>query len=135
MSVTERIARVFHALGQPERLKIMAALGAGEACVCHLEAALGYRQAYLSQQLMALREAGLAEARREGRFIYYRLADPGALDLIWKAGEALGMDAAELSALQATGKLPGCSCPRCEPGGEPRCVVAPAAGALAEAGE
>ena len=42
-------------------LEILLAIGAGEACVCHLEAVLGYRQAYISQQLMALREAGLLD--------------------------------------------------------------------------
>jgi ArsR family transcriptional regulator len=129
MSVTERIARVFHVLGQPERLKIVAALGSGEACVCHLEAALGYRQAYLSQQLMALRDASLVASRREGRFIFYRLADPASLELIWQVGEGLGMESAELRALQAGGRLPGCSCPACEPEA-PRCVYEPAASVL-----
>src|SRR5690349_29500 len=54
---TQRQARLFHALMHPARLTILNTLRDGEACVCHLEARLGYRQAYLSQQLAALRAA------------------------------------------------------------------------------
>ena len=50
------------ALSHPARLAILEALRQGEACVCHLEALFGWRQAYLSQQLMVLRAAGLADA-------------------------------------------------------------------------
>ena len=47
------------------RLEILLGIGAGEACVCHLEAMFGLRQATLSQHLMALREAGVVTDRRE----------------------------------------------------------------------
>ncbi len=68
-------ARLLKTLGHPTRLAIVEALRGGEACVCHLEAMLQHRQAYLSQQLMILREAGIVRVRREGLNIYYQLAD------------------------------------------------------------
>jgi len=44
--------------------------------VCHLEAHLGFRQAYISQQVAVLREAGLIQDRREGWNIFYSIKDP-----------------------------------------------------------
>jgi DNA-binding transcriptional ArsR family regulator len=70
------LANVFKALAHPVRLQILDLLRGGELCVCHIEAALNKRQAYISQQLMALREAGLVESRREGLQVYYRNTDP-----------------------------------------------------------
>lgn len=111
----KQIAELFRILGQPARLRILLALGDGEACVCHLEAALNLRQAYISQQLMALREARLVDSRRDGRNIYYRLRDPALLDVIqqagaWFAGETFDL---ESYAHQTATTLPGCVCPRC----------------------
>jgi ArsR family transcriptional regulator len=102
MDSYEQAAERFKALGHPSRLRILDMLRADEVCVCHIEAALGKRQAYVSQQLMALREAGLVVARREGGRIYYRLADEGLhalLDLILP--------------LPAAQTLEGCACPSC----------------------
>lgn len=59
ISTFDEIAHLLQTIGQTARLQILLAIGEGEACVCHLEAALGWRQAYLSQHLMALREAGM----------------------------------------------------------------------------
>jgi ArsR family transcriptional regulator len=89
------------------------AIGTGEACVCHLEAAIGQRQAYISQQLMALRESGIVESRREGRNIYYQVKNPQVLDLI---RDAAGISSPEQDTVQITGpaNLQGeCPCPRC----------------------
>lgn len=104
----QSVGELFQLLGVSPRLEILATIGAGEACVCHLEAALGYRQAYISQHLMALREAGLLDSRREGRFIYYRLASPRTLELIALAGALLSapLQAPEL-------RLFSCECPNC----------------------
>lgn len=63
------------ALAHPARLQMLDLLRGGELCVCHLERALGKRQAYVSQQLMVLREAGLVAARKEGLSVYYRISD------------------------------------------------------------
>jgi DNA-binding transcriptional ArsR family regulator len=107
--------QLFRSLGQPARLEILQAIGAGEACVCHLEAALGQRQAYISQQLMALRNAGLVSARREGRNIFYRLANPDILGFIQEAGRLAGIREEELSFSFTTSPLSNCCCPHCAP--------------------
>lgn len=99
---------LFQTLSVAPRLEILLAIGENEACVCHLEAALGYRQAFISQHLMALREANLLESRREGRFIYYRLADRRVLDMLVQAGEILGQPVA----VQPI-HLFSCECPNC----------------------
>jgi len=101
------------AIQQTARLRILLAIGEGEACVCHLESLLGYRQAYISQHLMALRKARLLDTRREGRFIFYRLGDRQLLELIRMAGRAAGLSPAELAALTETDPLSQCSCPNC----------------------
>ena len=84
---TTTLSALFQTLGVPPRLEILLAIGLNEACVCLLEAALGYRQAFISQHLMALREANLLESRHEGRFVYYKLADRRILDLLVRVGE------------------------------------------------
>jgi DNA-binding transcriptional ArsR family regulator len=111
------IADLFKSLSQPARVEILLAIGAGEACVCHLEAILKMRQAYLSQHLMALRQAGILEARRDGRFIYYSLADPQMMDLIHLAAQASGAQASGAGVVFAAHQAPhpSCPCPHCAP--------------------
>jgi ArsR family transcriptional regulator, arsenate/arsenite/antimonite-responsive transcriptional repressor len=67
-------SRLFKALGDETRLRILALLSHGELCVCHLEAALGLSQPRISRHLATLRAAGVVEDRREGSWVYYRLA-------------------------------------------------------------
>lgn len=74
-----RIARVFHALSDETRLCLVAMLRDGERCVCDLTAALGTGQSRLSFHLKTLKDAGLVQDRREGRWSYYSLV-PGALE-------------------------------------------------------
>jgi DNA-binding transcriptional ArsR family regulator len=107
ISSIEQITDLLQTIGQPARLQILLAIGDGEACVCHLEATLGWRQAYLSQHLMALREAGLVTDRREGRFIYYRLSDPRLLGVLRQIAEMQHVVLPELS------PSPSCTCPNC----------------------
>jgi DNA-binding transcriptional ArsR family regulator len=78
----EQLAQLYALLGQPARLKLVLAIGDGEACVCHLRQALKYRQAYISQQLMLLRQGNILSTRRIGRHIYYRLTTPALLQQI-----------------------------------------------------
>ena len=61
------------AMADPLRLQVLEALGAGERCVCELTSELGLAQSKLSFHLKVLREAGLIEARDEGRWVYYSL--------------------------------------------------------------
>jgi DNA-binding transcriptional ArsR family regulator len=77
-----KLADLFSLLGQPSRLQILLLISRGEVCVCHIKAVLGFRQAYISQQLMGLRQGGWVSTRREGRSIYYRLTDPRLMNLI-----------------------------------------------------
>lgn len=110
-----RLARLLRTIGQPTRLKILLALGSGEACVCHLESLLGMRQAYISQHLMALRRAGVVRDRREGRFVFYRLISPQVLELIELAGRVVGVSSTDLFAGIQTDEPSLCSCPNCVP--------------------
>lgn len=105
------LSTLFQTLSVTPRLEIFLAIGEGEACVCHLEAILGYRQAFISQHLMALREAGLLETRRNGRYVYYRLADRRLLDVLSRVGEMLG-EAVITQSLPTV----SCECPNCATG-------------------
>jgi ArsR family transcriptional regulator len=67
-------SRLFKALGDESRLRIVALLAHGELCVCHLEEALRLSQPAVSRHLATLRAAGVVECRREGTWVYYRLA-------------------------------------------------------------
>ena len=67
---------LFQILSHPMRLRLLLALCTGEECVCDLAARFGRPQPYISQQLAELRQAELVADRREGRRIFYRLADP-----------------------------------------------------------
>lgn len=79
----QQTVRLFRLLAHPARLRILDELRRhDEACVCHLQAVLGQRQPCISQQLQRLQDAGVAESRRNGTFIYYRLADQRIEQLI-----------------------------------------------------
>jgi ArsR family transcriptional regulator len=68
------LSRLYKALGDETRLRIVALLSHGELCVCHVEGALEIPQPTASRHLAVLRNAGVVEARRAGSWIYYRLA-------------------------------------------------------------
>jgi len=81
------LARVFRALGDPVRLRLVSLIGAhqgGEACVCDLNAAFSLTQPTISHHLKVLHEAGLLYREKRGVWVYYRartqaLASLGAL--------------------------------------------------------
>ncbi len=75
-------ARLLALLAHPIRLQIVELLRCGEVCVCDMQAALNQRQAYISQHLMALREAGIVTRRKDGLRVYYRLSDPRILRVL-----------------------------------------------------
>jgi ArsR family transcriptional regulator len=66
-------SRLFKALGDETRLRIVALLSHGELCVCHLEEALRLSQPKVSRHLATLRSAGVVDHRRDGTWVYYRL--------------------------------------------------------------
>ena len=108
ISNIEPVSNLFQAIGPTPRLQILIAIGDKEPCVCHLEATFNWRQAYLSQHLMALRKAGVLVTSRQGRNIHYRLSDPRLLGLIRQAAELQGVTLPELA------PSPNCSCPNCK---------------------
>jgi ArsR family transcriptional regulator len=109
-----KISKFLRVIDQSARIRILLAIGTGESCVCHLEAVLGQRQAYISQHLMALREADVLATRREGRYIYYRLSDTRFLELFEMAGVLAGIDDNDLEILAWREPLPHCECPKCD---------------------
>jgi DNA-binding transcriptional ArsR family regulator len=107
-------AKLFKALMHPVRLEILDVLREGEQCVCHMEATLGYRQAYISQHLSVLRDAGLVQDRRDGWNIFYCVIKPEVFDLLENAGGVIGeMDAAHKHKTRSKSKP--CPCPKCNP--------------------
>ena len=69
-------------LGNEDRLLLLCQLATGEMCVSQLEDELAIRQPTLSQQLSVLRAEGVVATRREGRRVYYRVADPRLLEVL-----------------------------------------------------
>jgi ArsR family transcriptional regulator len=113
LPLDERVSRIFRAISTPTRFRILTAIGKGEACVCHLEALLNLRQAYISQQLMEMREANVLDTRREGRYIYYRLTEPKLLDMLLQIGVLLGFPERDMDTLLNAEPAPQCACPNC----------------------
>jgi ArsR family transcriptional regulator len=68
-----RLCRVFHALSDATRLKIVGKLLTGEKCVCELADSLEAGQSRLSFHLKTLKDAGLVSDRRAGRWVHYAL--------------------------------------------------------------
>jgi ArsR family transcriptional regulator len=68
-------ARVFAALADPARLRVLAVLAGSPRCVCDIQAAAPMAANLLSYHLRTLREAGLVAGSRRGRFVDYRLTD------------------------------------------------------------
>ncbi|PMR73177.1 ArsR/SmtB family transcription factor [Billgrantia endophytica] len=73
---------LLRALAHEDRLLLLCQLSQEELCVSDLEARLGIHQPSLSQQLGVLRKQGLVATRREGKHIFYRIADGKALALL-----------------------------------------------------
>jgi DNA-binding transcriptional ArsR family regulator len=110
MSAYKTQSDLLKALAHSRRLAILDVLREGEQCVCHMEATLGLRQAYISQQLMILKQAGLLEARRDGLNLYYRVSKPEVFNILDVLPSVIGVSA----------KLPkhkhakvNCPCPKC----------------------
>lgn len=101
---------ILKALTHPARIAILYILRDGEHCVCHLSAYLGFRQAYISQQLSVLRESGLIQDRRDGWNIYYRVVNP----LIFEVLDAVEVMTDEQVPFPPTSQS-NCSCPHCSP--------------------
>ena len=99
-------AQLFKTLAHPVRLQILEILRHGEACVCHMEALLGRRQPYISQQLMALRDARLVDSHKDGLNVFYTLSAPAAITPLLDVVLGLSDDSEPQQPEH-------CTCPRC----------------------
>ncbi|HEV8178222.1 MAG TPA: metalloregulator ArsR/SmtB family transcription factor [Gemmatimonadales bacterium] len=78
---TDHAASLFHALSDSTRLSILERLRFGERCVCDLTDALDAAQSRLSFHLKVLKEAGLVNDRRDGRWMYYTINTEGLAEM------------------------------------------------------
>jgi DNA-binding transcriptional ArsR family regulator len=85
--VATRLAELFKALSDPNRVRIISALSQAELCVYDLALTLGMSQSAVSHQLRSLREMHLVRHRRQGRHIFYRLDDEHIRDLFQRSLE------------------------------------------------
>lgn len=81
----DRGAELFAALGDPPRLRILALLAQGPACVSDLAADEGESMSTISQRLKVLRSVSLVRRRRQGKHVVYSLADQHVVDLVFNA--------------------------------------------------
>lgn len=94
------VEQFFRALGDRTRLRLLNLMGRQEICVCYLVEILGGPQPKISRHLAYLRRAGIVEARREGKWMHYRIVMPphgGAAQTLAQTlgwlGEEKGMQA------------------------------------------
>lgn len=85
----QQMAEFFGILSDPNRLRLLSALSQQELCVCDLAAATKMSESAVSHQLRVLRSARLVKYRREGRNIYYDLADHHVMTLYHEVREHL----------------------------------------------
>lgn len=88
----ETLARMFKALGDPTRVKLLSMIAAaddGEACICDMTGPVGLSQPTVSHHMKQLVEAGLAVREQRGKWAYYRVA-PGVLGSLANALAPLG---------------------------------------------
>ncbi len=69
------LADLFKVFGDTTRVRILYLLFESELCVCDISTLLGMNQSAISHQLRVLKQAKLVKARREGKTVFYSLAD------------------------------------------------------------
>lgn len=85
----KRLEQVFFGLADKTRLMILQLLADEELCSCEIMAALGLTEPTTSHHLGILERAGLVAARRDGKWVFYRLASPNAKALLTKGSAML----------------------------------------------
>ncbi|HEY9628762.1 MAG TPA: metalloregulator ArsR/SmtB family transcription factor [Coleofasciculaceae cyanobacterium] len=85
----QQMAEFFGVLADPNRLRLLSALAQQELCVCDLAAMVKMSESAVSHQLRVLRSMRLVRYRREGRKIYYGLADSHVINLYREVAEHL----------------------------------------------
>lgn len=105
----ETFADFFKAIAHPVRLQILDILREKPACVCHINAILDQRQAYISQQLAVLKDAGIVESEKDGWNVYYSICEPGVLQAM---DDVRGLVAPDFE-VPVFGVVENCPCPAC----------------------
>lgn len=82
-----KVAELFKVLGDRTRTRILHALFEAEMCVCDLAYLLGMTQSSISHQLRVLKQAKLVKNRKEGKVVYYSLADQHVIHIFEQAFE------------------------------------------------
>jgi DNA-binding transcriptional ArsR family regulator len=85
----QKMAEFFSLLGDANRLRILSLLAKRELCVCDLADDLGMSESAVSHQLRTLRALRLVKYQKQGRRVFYRLADHHVLDLYYAVSEHL----------------------------------------------
>ena len=81
----DRASRLFRALGDPARLRLVSRLAQGDLCVTELASSEGESLSTISQRLRVLRSENIIVRRRRGKHINYGLADQHVMDLVFNA--------------------------------------------------
>src|SRR5579871_4090966 len=81
----ERASRLFRAIGEPARLRLLSKLAQGEMCVTELAASEGESLSTISQRLRVLRSENIIVRRRRGKHINYGLADQHVMEMVFNA--------------------------------------------------
>jgi len=97
LDATDLRARFFRVLGDPKRLKILEFLLDGEKTVGEIVDFLQASQGRVSNHLACLRWCGFVGTRRDGKYVYYRLADPRVRDVVRLADSIIGDNAAAIA--------------------------------------
>lgn len=100
-------SKFFRALGDPTRLRILNYLSEGEKNVGELVKLIGAGQGRVSDHLCCLKSCGLASTRRDGKFIYYKIADEQVRDLLKIARDIISHNAEQIWACTRVSALPG----------------------------
>jgi ArsR family transcriptional regulator len=79
--------KVFKAVADVTRLKILKLLSGGELCICEIMLALKRPQSSISHNLSILEDAGLVKERKEGKWCRYRISDGAVIDMVSLAGQ------------------------------------------------
>jgi ArsR family transcriptional regulator len=104
-------AILFKTLAHPARLAILSVLRDGEQCVCHIEAMLKLRQAYISQHLKVLKDADIVSDRRDGWNMYYRVSQAEVFAIM----DAMFALTGRPGTIPHTHSQGDCPCPKCHP--------------------
>ena len=97
--LVQLIARRFHVIGEPMRIRLLDHLRTGEATVQELTQAIDASQQNVSKHLGVLHEAGIVARRKEGTQVYYRVVDEGVFELCESVCGSVQRQVQELNAI------------------------------------